>query len=457
MKRGIGYYESWEVTFQVKSKRLGTVFANDVNTSRIYYVDYFENENFKLFPKCLLNVLSTPPLPPKLYIEVNSNKDDIFLYWDEPPSAGTHHYLIYRATSPTGFDFSTPWVDTSNIVANGIDPIDELIIPARRSWNHTDAADPKNKEYSQQIYYCIRTVNYLGEISYTSRTVGKWTKIFNTENATFSLPLEPLEIRNVEFYTQDMNARFIKWMDPQTHMWVQHDLGESGDNNTIELGKGYEVSLFSADTKYTFVGMPGAMIKYKTEDFAGFDADSDAKSLSASVNHWNGEVTLSWNEPIGMDSDDQYYVYFSRTRDGFYGTEDIDFFKLTSVSATSPRRAIHPNAAQPGFQYYYMIIPVNESGVMGASTYSIGVFSTDYLSEYDTMGIPLILDNYPTVDWFCNQMENVVGMNYFIESENRWSWHSTRMPEKVYDPVLEMIKCYQLSTSNETSFIFIGH
>ncbi len=450
--------ESWEVTFQVKSLILGTIFANDVDNSRVYYVDYFDEEIFRLFPKCLLNVLPPPPLPPKLYIDTLPNKDDIFLYWDEPLSLATHHYLIYRATNPTGFDFSSPWVDTNDTLANGVDPIDGLVIPSRRSWNHTGAADPTDKtEWSEQWYYCIRTVNYLGEISHTSRTVGKWTKNFYNENATFSLPLEPLKVEDTEFYAQDMDARFIKWMDSVDHRWVQHDLGESGNNTIIEPGKGYEVSFASVDKKYTFLGMPGAMIRYKTCSFVGFDYNSDANTLSAQVNPVTGDVSLTWSQPSGMDYDDKYNVYYSPSRDGFHGIEGSDFFLLTTVPFSAQRMAVHSGVALPGNQYYYTVIPVNENNVKGSSTYSIGVWTSKYSAEYDTIGIPLILDSYETADWYCDQIDNAVGINYFKDLVVRWSWHSTRMPAGAFDPTLIMTEGYQISTSAQTKYTFIGY
>jgi len=449
--------ESWEVTFQVKSTRLGWIRANDLDGSRIYYVDYFDTEVFKLFPECRVNVLPPPPLPPKLYIDILTNKDDIFLYWDEPPSPGTDHYLIYRATSPTGFDFSLPWIDTNSSLT-GVDPIDGFVIPLRTTWNHTEAADPGRAEYSEQLYYCIRTVNYLGEISHTSRTVGKWTKIFMNENTTFSLPLEPLVVRDTEFYAQDMNAIFIKWMN-STHNWVQHDKGEIGDNTNVEVGKGYEVSFASVDTKYTFLGMPGAMIRYNSGGFIGFDYNSDAKSLSVAVDPVSGDVTLTWDQPMGMNSDDFYKVYYSTIRDGFDGVEGSDYKLLPggTISFNDPRTIVHAGGALLYNQIYYMIIPVNEFGVKGASTYSIGVWTAIYMQEYDTIGIPLILDSYPTADWYCDRIDDAVGINYFINSIVGWGWHSTRMPQGAYDPVLEMMEGYQLSTSGATKYTFIGH
>ncbi len=451
--------ENWEVTFQVKSTRLGWIRANDIDSSRIYYVDYFDTESFRLFPECRVNVLPPPPLPPKLYIDILPNKDDIFLFWDEPSSPGTDHYLIYRASSPMGFDFSSPWVDTNSSLT-GVDPVDGFVIPLRTTWNHTEAADPNSAEYSEQLYYCIRTVNYRGEISHTSRTVGKWTKIFMNENTTFSLPLEPLVVRDTEFYAQDMNAIFIKWMN-STHNWVQHDKGEAGDNTNVEVGKGYEVSFALVDKKYTFLGMPGAMIRYNSGGFIGFDYNSDARSLSAAVDPVSGDVTLNWSQPLGMNSDDFYKVYYSTIRDGFDGVEGSDYKLLPPpydvIPFTGLREAIHAGAASLYNQTYYMVIPVNEVGVKGASTYSIGVWTASYMQEYDTIAIPLILDSYPTADWYCDRINNAVGINYFINSIVGWGWHSTRMPAGAYDPVLEITVGYQLSTSGATKYTFIGH
>jgi uncharacterized protein YegL len=408
--------ESWEVSFQVKSTKLGWVHTNDFNASRVYYVDYFGDENFRLFPESIANVLPPDPLPPKLYIDILPNKDDIYLYWDDPVSIGTDHFLIYRSTSPNDFDFSIPWVDTNDTLANGEDPIDRLVIPTRRSWNHTGAADLNDAEYSQQIYYCIRTVNYRGQISHTSRTVGKWTRIFETQRATFSLPLEPLEIK--------------------------------GTNNAdIEVGSGYEVFLSSMDAKYTFLGMPGSMIRYNTKAFMGFDYSTDAKSLSATVDPVTGDVTLTWPSPSGMDSDDFYYVYYSTTRDGFNGFEGTDYHLLPPpydiISFNSPRIAVHVNAVSLYNEIYYIIIPVNENNVKGASTYSIGVWTKNYLQVYDTIGIP-------------DSMDDIVGINYFINSELRWGWHTKIMPQGAYDPVLEITVGYQLSTTSANKYTFIG-
>jgi hypothetical protein len=103
-----------------------------------------------------------------------------------------------------------------------------------------------------------------------------------------------------------------------------------------------------------------------------------------------------------------------------------------------------------------MVVPFNAIGIRGASTYSIGIWTEEYLQGYDTFGIPLKLDSNQTADWYCDNIPDTVGINYYIHSEQWWSWHSTRMPAGAYDPILEMTEGYQISTSNFTKFTFIG-
>jgi hypothetical protein len=363
-------------------------------------------------------------IPPELYISAVG--DDIILNWTPPKVPEVSNYLIYRSTSQTGFDFSDIWVDTSLHDDNGI-------MPLRTTWNDTGAA---SDSAPQEYYYIIRTVLDSGKISSTSRTVGKWTKTFHTSS---------------------MNAEYIKYMNTTTHIWMQHNFGDGNANNVeMKAGEGFEVK-FSNPTTYTFTGMPGAMIMYDDDaGFLGFDYTTEAESLMVTVDV-NGDVNLIWQEPGSMGAGDWYEVYYSNARDGFFGILDVDYFLVSGVDFGS-NTASHVNAQanSPGARLYYMVVPFNATGVRGSSTYSIGIWTEEYLSQYDTIGIPLKLSGYPTADWYCNNIPDTVGINYYIYSEQRWSWHSTRMPEGAFDTVLEMGEGYQISTSSVTKFTFIG-
>jgi outer membrane protein assembly factor BamB len=396
-----------------------------------------------------LYAIGNASAPPTLYMNVSQDKEDVTLYWDLPSTPDIDHYMIHRSTSQTDFDFNTVWVNTSSDNETG----EPGPIPLRTMWNDTKAALPGDPNYQKEYYYIIRAVNIYGRISTTSRTVGKWTKTFQQGVSTFSLPLEPIETMNTttDYFLKDMNSKYIKWMDPANHIWMKH--GNGGVNDTqIEVGKGYEVA-FDSITNYTFTGMPASMIKYDdSTGFLGFDSNSDAKNLSAVVDSQTGNVTLTWDQPSIIGINDQYHILRSAERDGFWNG---NYLKIATLPFDILSYTDFGNATA-GTQYYYMIVPVNETNVKGTSTYSVGVWTEEYLSQYDTFGIPLKLESYQTADWFCDNIPDTVGINYFNNSQERWSWHSTRMSEGAFDPLMEMVYGYQISTSSATKFSFIG-
>jgi hypothetical protein len=397
-------------------------------------------------------IVLVPPLPPVLYINVSKDAEDVVLNWDPPPVPGINHYLIYRSTSQTNFDFTTVWKNTSIDKELG----EPSPLPLRTMWNDTNAAFPGNvTNYSEQYYYTIRAVNILGKVSRTSRTVGKWTKTFSKGVSTFSLPLEPLDYITIENCLNDMNASYIKWLNPESHKWMKHGEGRVNDTQ-MKVGEGYEVK-FAGETNYTFTGMPAAMISYDDDSFfLGFDHVKEAKNLIITVEH-NGDVNLTWPEPSSM-SDGWYGVYYSNKRDGFFGAFNTSYFPVLPSVNFGNNTATHRNALanKSGARLYYMVIPFNGHCVRGASTYSIGIWTEGYLAQYDTFGLPLKFETKETADWYCDNIPDTVGINYYIYSEQRWCWHSTRMPKDAYDPLMEMTKGYQISTSSQTKFTFIG-
>jgi hypothetical protein len=390
--------------------------------------------------------------PPILYINISQDINDVILYWDPPSSLGIDYYLIYRSESQIEFNFSNIWVNTSSDKESG----EPIPIPLRTMWNDTNAAFPGNDtNYKEQYYYAIRAVNIFGKVSRTSRTVGKWTKIFPKGVSTFSLPLEPLQNLTIDHCLIDMNAKYIKWMHPGLHKWMKY--GDGGINDTLmKVGEGYEVK-FDSQINHTFTGMPGAMISYDDDSgFLGFD-HATVNNLTVSV-ELNGDVNLSWQEPTNMDPGDWYAVYYSNNRDGFFRTLGIhyDLARPTVNFGTITTTITGLGANDPGARLYFMVVPFNASGIRGSSTYSVGVWTEEYLGQYDTFGIPLKLNSNQTADWYCDNIPDAVGINYYNISEQRWCWHSRRMPEEAYDPVLEMTEGYQISTSNGTKFTFIG-
>jgi hypothetical protein len=154
-----------------------------------------------------------------------------------------------------------------------------------------------------------------------------------------------------------------------------------------------------------------------------------------------------------MGPGDEYVLYRSSTRDGF---DSGSATEIASISWGTENTIDTDGVAQPGTQWYYMIIPRNSTGNLGRSTYSIGVFTLDLETGYDTLGIPLQTGTVQSVDWHCSQFTNVTGINYFINSDARWSWHSTQMPAGAFDPDMIMTDGYQVSTFNPGRYTFIG-
>jgi hypothetical protein len=379
---------------------------------------------------------------------------DIYLNWTEPESVNTDHYLIYRAENQTGFNFTTPWKDTSK----DKNPQSGKIEPLRRDWLDINVNLIGHTNYSREYYYVVCTVNNIGDISISSRTVGKWTKEFLPGVSTFSLPLEPFESITIHNFTRTLEVSYIKWMDPQNKTWVQHNDtdGPGVHDAMVEVGEGFMV-FYNQSSIFTFTGMPGAMIIYDNALF-GFNTTFDcneANSLIATVDR-NGNVTLSWIQPKNMNPSERYYVFRSIMRDGFWGTSDEDY-KHIAILNYSELSYSDEGVAVAGTNYYYIVVPFNISACRyGSSTYSVGVWTADYYEGYNTISLPLKTNNLQTANWYCDNIENVVGINYFIYPTQRWSWHSARMSSGAYDPILEMSEGYQMSTSNTTKFTFIG-
>jgi hypothetical protein len=401
----------------------------------------------------LVTVNNIPILPPTPYINVSQNSEDIFLTWDPPMALDLNHYLIYRSTSQTDFDFNLVWVNTSTDVCG----FEALPSPLRTNWTDSYAAKPDDPNYKKEYYYIIRAVNDDGDVSYTSRTVGKYTRVFPNGISSFSLPLQPHGFIDTDTLTSEMDAEYIRYLNSTTHNWNQHDLcGGSINNTEMRLGEGYEIK-FQSETTFTFCGLPAAMIRY--EDIScGFDVSpgGNAGELTASVNSVSETVVVKWEEAMGMGSFDQYLILRSTKRDGFWGAEDVDFIELVTLPFNVLFYLDEGNATA-GSQLYYMIVPLNSSTLKrGSSSYSIGIWTKEFETEYDTFGLPLKLTEDKTADWFCDNIPNSVGINYHNSAYQRWRWHSTRMPEGAFDPVLEIAEGYQISTTNVTKFSFIG-
>jgi hypothetical protein len=291
--------EIWAVSFNITASEIGLKETNVYGISSINYTRYTDLNNTVFtndsLPRVWINVLPIPPLPPTLYCNLTADKSNVWLNWTDPPTA-TDHYLIYRSEDKQEFDFSVPWKDTSL----DINPITGIIDPLNRNWLDSGAA---LSSAPSQYYYCVRSVEASGNFSTTSNTVGKWTKSFITGVGTFSLPLEPFEVKEVDWFCDDIpNVDYIKWRDPSTQTWVTHYKSDSlGVNDTlVVLEEGYEIML-NAQTYYTFTGRPGTSIRY-LEDFipapTGFALD--VGPWAETVRSSNFGPSSDWTKSVAL-------------------------------------------------------------------------------------------------------------------------------------------------------------
>jgi hypothetical protein len=247
-------------------------------------------------------------------------------------------------------------------------------------------------------------------------------------------------------------------MDSSKHRWVKHNCSDGEKNNVyMNQGEGFEV-MFDNQSIFTFTGLPAAMVMYDNDSgFDGFNYSIDAARLGLSVNG-TGDVEIKWYEPMCMAPGDWYEVYFSYERDGFFGTINNDYFPVSPPINYGNNITNHNGiqADNPGMRIYYLVVPYKSGGIRGSSSYSIGIWTEDYLAQYDTIGLPLKLKAEHSADWYCDHINNSVGINYLNQGQQRWEWHSTIMPSGAFDPMVEMTKGYQLSTGDDSYYTYVG-
>ncbi|MCK5292431.1 MAG: hypothetical protein KAR39_10505 [Thermoplasmata archaeon] len=356
--------------------------------------------------------------------------DDIFLNWTAPSSPLLDHYLIYRSTDQRDFDFANPVHNTSS----DLDPL-------KTDWMDMGAA---NSTSPGEYYYVVRAVNSLGSRSATSNTAGKWTRSFREGRDAFSLPLEPFITRNVSWYSENIpGTDFIRWMNATGH-WVTHypSMGEGVNDIPAIMGDSYEISL-SSPTSFTFCGYPASMIRFR--EGLG-DSLAFRRSLSAKVD--GNDINLSWEAVAGADS---YIVFRSEER------SDLHDLSLLPIANATETYWIDSGVIGGGrSEYYHMVIPVDSSGGLGSSTYSVGVFSVEYRSGSDTFALPLKPVEPHSLDWYCDNIPNVVGIIHLMKGY--WRLHAIEMPEGVYDADALQGEGYQISVDgNSTRFTFVGY
>jgi hypothetical protein len=364
-----------------------------------------------------------PFLPPRELVTW-AEGSDVVMNWLPSPSMGVDQYWIYSGSSPIELDLSAPEsvVSSQNLV-----------------WRDFGAAQNVGEKY-----YTVRAYNVTySMISRTSNSAGKFTKMFHAGVSAFSLPLDPFGDRQVSYYTNEIpNAERIRWLNPDG-VWVTHEewmlVGEM--DTAVEMGGGYEIRV-SSDSLFTFCGQPGGMINF-TE---GFASDSSfLLSLDVVVNGF--DLDLSWVSVPGAVG---YYLFRSETRGGLFEPT------ISPIVYTTQTTWIEIDRLRSSIESHYFVVPVDSSGEMGSSTYSLGVQTIAYSAGSDTFSIPLNTTYQRTLDNLCDLQSNVVGMSYVVQDV--WKFHSIEMPAGVYDSDVHLGVGFQISIESQTttSWTFIG-
>ncbi len=427
---------SWSHDIQMTDSPLcdqeAALHAGDV-TGNIYVAwetDRNGHGNLDIYAR-ILNPTSMPDavIGPAEDFVLSVQGQDLGLSWTAPVDPDLDHYLIYRSENQTDFDFTTPHHDTSG----DADPLNV-------SWIDPGAAGPAAPS---KLYYTIRPVDSTGNIAASNGTIGKWTKSFNQGLNVFSLPLEPDSPKNVSFYANDiLNVQFIRWMDSNGR-WVTHDkgMGPGVNDAAVMMGEAYEIYLDAATT-YIFTGRPASTIRYH----GGFGVVLASRySLGASV--IGNDVTLTWTEVPGAE----YYLIFR--------TQARSFSILgepVHVSGRGSSSWLDTVTLTSDGEYYYMVVPMDASGELGSSSYSLGVSRRTLGQGISSYALAVEIEEIVSLDGLCSQLPVVVGISYLTNGV--WKFHAREMPAGVYDTVVQVSSGYQISVS-EAGFeivIFVG-
>lgn len=418
--------EEWNVSYKINSTKAGLVNITH-SSAYIRYISWDDKQLIVPVPDAPLEVVYLRP-PLNLTLD-GINVNDVILSWENSSVGfGVDQYLVYGGTSPTALDFNNPIGTTTNI-----------------NWVHTGI-----RATASEYYYVLRAKNTtLGGLSLTSNTVGYWTRQFSAGLTTFSLPLEPFVARDVSWYADDMpNVDYIRWLETDGN-WVRHDasMAAGTNDNAVVVGSGYEIAL-SAAAPYTFYGRPGASIRYLENRLTA------PTGFNLTVNITTGTANLTWDPVAGAD---HYLIYRSDNRAGL---NDLDLAAHAKTSLNRPQETWYedPGAAAPGSNYYYTVAAVRFAGVAIGynSTYSIGLVTLTYSPGYNTLAMPLRSAPENAVGWYCEQLDEILGMQYL--ASEKWRWHSKDMPVGVFDELVRFGYGYQVAIigGNDVYYSFYG-
>jgi hypothetical protein len=409
-----------------------------------YVIDADSKDNYPFF------YMPLPPPPRHVTARADGFPGNVVLEWEPPPLLSNGRYLIYAASTPTGFDFSAP---------------NATVDSPMTTWSDFGAALAPGPKY-----YVVRALNTTsGAKSPTSNTAGKWTHLFPSGLSTFSLPLapypwvdytQPSRVDTAQDILFATGATSVAYMEAGGWATVP---GAGDPGHRLVLGEGYGVRM-ADPTSYTFVGLPASMISYEESPplwYTGF-GQADATRIWATP--FDTDVRISWIQPPGMmPMRDSYRVYYSSKRDGFFGFEGLDYLLLGGAPIVAPwgpvANAFHSGALSSGHEWYYMVVPFVNNSLQGSGSYSVGVFSTGLGPGYSAIGLPLrpyANGTFLGLNVSFISSANILGVQWLDFARNDWVARQAWMPPGMDDTELEMVMAVQVDASVLTSVVFTG-
>jgi hypothetical protein len=389
-----------------------------------------------------------PPKPPVLTLLVEGN--DVMLEWSyiTAPDPDISHYLIYRSTTKTGFDFreSAIWVDTRDSI-KGRDPVDDQVIPLRSSWNDTGIISDNN-----EYYYIIRAVDQRGNIGYTSNIAGWVTLTFEKGYNSFSLPLEPFDDLSASQMLSNDNFEIERdtlfTYDAEIQQWVGHAKGMPYpmDNFIFEMGESYMIYIAESEVSYIFTGATGTSIRFiegvgENEEFQG--------GLSIRMTG-DDDIELSWTSTEGAT---EYVIYKANVR---FDQDSLTDYSLEPVDVVANTTTSWSDDNLPVGEHYYMVVARSE-GRDHSGTYAVGVQIMEFSRGYSSFSFALDPKPSKTIGSFAvNDLESDRDSIYYYDKESgSWLGHPRLLPENINTGNVVMGSGYLVFTDGESTKVAI--
>ncbi len=334
-----------------------------------------EYENNNIF-EIEIHVHELPP-PPSPHLTVSGN--NVIIEWNTTREVAQAQYSIYGGCTPQTIDLTEP-----------------LGYSKSDLWVHEACLI----EYSE-FYYIIHSVDVRGWEGPSSGIIGFKTITFKKGYNTFSLPLEPFIIHSADWYADDIfygesDDGVIFEYRASLQKWIGHPKGLPGGINDFDLlvGETYMIHISTAEElKYTFIGRPGTDIRY----LAGIIGDPRLGSAiefreNLILTQGTNGVVLNWKcaaDVNEFEKADHYNIYRSKKRGAY---DFIDLLALTPPG--HPEITTYTDTdidMDMGKEYYYLVVPVNQFGREGSSTYSMGMIVKYYFRGYNDFSLPLHL------------------------------------------------------------------